>query len=95
MSMKEAYQKKMKAQLDVWSAEIDRLKAQAAKMEADAEIKVQREIDDLRAKRDAAAEKLARLERAGDDAWEDLKAGVEGAWDSLARAVKSASARFK
>lgn len=95
MSMKEAYQKKMKAQLDVWSAEIDRLKAQAAKMEADAEIKAQRELDDLRAKRDAAAEKLERLERAGDDAWEDLKSGVEGAWDSLASSVKSASARFK
>jgi hypothetical protein len=95
MSMKEAYQKKMKAQLDVWSAEIDKLKAQAAKMEADTEIRAQREIDDLRAKRGAAAEKLARLERAGDDAWEDVKAGVEGAWDTLASAMKSASARFK
>ena len=95
MSMQEAYQKKMKAQLDVWSAEIDKLKAQATKMEADAEVKAHREIDDLRAKRDAAEEKLARLERAGDDAWEDVKAGVESAWDSLADAVKSASARFK
>jgi hypothetical protein len=95
MSMKEAYQKKMKAQLDVWSAEIDKLKAQAMKMEADAEVKAQREIDDLRAKRDVAVEKLARLERAGDDAWEDVKAGVEGAWDTLASAMKSASARFK
>lgn len=95
MSMKEAYQKKMQAQLDVWSAEIDRLKAQAAKMEADAQIKSMKQIDELRAKRDAAAEKLARLERAGDDAWEDLKGGIEGAWDSLASALKDASARFR
>lgn len=95
MGMKEAYQKKMQAQLDVWSAEIDRLKAQAARMEADAQIRSMKQIDGLRAKRDAAAEELARLERAGDEAWEDLKNGIEGAWDALASAVKDASSRFR
>ena len=29
------------------------------------------------------------------DAWEDLEAGTESAWDSLGEAVKSATSRFK
>lgn len=95
MDMKEAYKEKMQAQLDEWTAEIDKLKARARGMEADAQISSMKEIDALRAKRDAAAEKLEQLERAGDEAWEDLRSGVERAWDALASSVKSASARFK
>lgn len=95
MNMKEAYKEKMQAQLDEWSAEIDKLKARARGMEANAQISSMKEIEALRAKRDAAAEKLVQLERAGDDAWQDLKSGVERAWDTLASSVKSASARFK
>jgi hypothetical protein len=29
------------------------------------------------------------------DAWEDLKEGVEGAWDALSTGVKKAASRFK
>ncbi len=36
MGEKELYQQKMKAQLDLWKAEIDKLKAKAAGVNADA-----------------------------------------------------------
>ena len=95
INMKEAYEKKLRARLDEWSAEIDKLKAKADGAEADAQIAYQKHIDELRAMRDDAAVRLTELEKAGDDAWEDLKAGAENAWDSLASAMKSATSRFR
>jgi len=42
-----------------------------------------------------AKEKLGELKAAGDDAWEDLKAGIASAWDSVGDALKSAKKRFE
>lgn len=95
MSMKAAYEKKLRAHLDEWNAEINKLKAKAERAEADAQLQYNEEIAKLQSMRDGAAAKLSELEAAGDDAWEDLKAGIENAWDSMAVAVKSATSRFK
>jgi len=95
MSRKEAYQKKLQAQLDEWKAEIDKLKAKADKKEADVQIEYYKQIESLRVKQEAARVKLHELERAGENAWEDLKAGIESAWDDLSNAVQSAVSRFK
>jgi hypothetical protein len=45
--------------------------------------------------KETAGKKLSELQAAGDDAWEDLKAGIESSWASLRNAVKSATSRFK
>ena len=95
MSMKESYQKKLQAQLDEWSAEIDKLKAKADGAEADAKLEYYKQIEELRSMQAAANEKLAELKEAKDDAWEDLKAGMDSAWGSLGNALKSARSRFK
>lgn len=95
MSMKESYEKKLQAQLDEWNADIGKLKAQAEKAEADAKIKYNKEIEELQAMQAAAKKKLAQLKEAGDDTWEDLKAGIENAWDSLSKAMKSTASKFK
>lgn len=95
MSMKEAYEQKLQAQLDEWSAEIDKLKARADDAEADAQLEYYKEIEELRSMQEEASNKLAELKDASDDAWEDLKAGADSAWDSLGSALKSASSRFK
>ena len=95
MSMKEAYEQKVQAQLDEWSAEIDKLKAKADSAEADAQLEYYKRIEELRSMQETAANKLTGLKDAGDDAWEDLKAGIESAWDSLGNALKSAASRFR
>jgi uncharacterized protein YhaN len=95
MSMKESYQQKLQAQLDEWGAEIDKLKAKADKAEADAKLEYYEQIEDMRVKQETAKDKLAELTAASDDAWEDLKAGVEGAWLALGDAVGNATSRFK
>ncbi len=95
MSMKEAYEKKLQAQLDEWSLEIDKLKAKADKADAEAQLEYYKQIEKLRSMQEESNQKLAELKAAGDDAWEDLKAGTDSAWDSLGHALKSAVSRFK
>jgi len=94
MSMKKAYEQKLQAQLDEWSAEIEKLKAKVDNAEADTQLNYYKQIEEIRSMQESAANKLVELKDAGDDAWEDLKAGIDSAWDSLGNAVKSAASRF-
>jgi uncharacterized coiled-coil DUF342 family protein len=91
MNMKEVYQKKLQAQLDQWSAEIDKLKAKADNAEADVQIEYYKQIEELRTMQKSANSKLTELKASSDDAWEELKAGMDSAWNSL----KSATSKFK
>ena len=95
MSLKDAYLQKIEAQLAEWKSEIDKMKAKADKADAEAKLEYYEQIEELRTKQQAAQEKFTQLKDAGEDAWEDLKAGVELAGVSLAEAIKSASSRFK
>ena len=95
MSMKEAYKKKLEAQFDEWKVEIDKLKAKANKAEADAQIKYHKQIENIRTKQEAVQEKLVELKGSGDEAWEDLKAGLDNAMKNLGDAIKTANSRFK
>lgn len=95
MSMKESYEKKLQAQLDEWSADIDKLKARADKAEANVQIAYYKQVDELRSLQKTASQKLADLKDAGDDAWEELKASIEKTWDKLGHELKSAISRFK
>lgn len=95
MSMKKEYEKKLQAQLDEWSAEIDKLKAQAEGEKADKKIEYYEQIDKLKSMKASANEKLTELQNASDEAWEDLKSGIDNAWNSLGDAVNSAKSRFK
>lgn len=94
MDRKEAYQEKLSAQLDEWKAEIDKLDARAQKVEGEIKVEFLNKVDQLRAQQEIASHKLANLQQAGDEAWDDLKAGVDIAWKNLGTAVKSAAARF-
>ncbi len=94
MSSKEGYEKKLAAQLAEVEADVDKLKAKARQAEADAQIELNRKVEMLKAKRDTAKKQLDSLRASGDDAWTDLKDGVQSAFDELGNAVKDARARF-
>ncbi|MDK2849329.1 MAG: hypothetical protein PWP34_2682 [Desulfuromonadales bacterium] len=94
MESKEAYEKKLQAQLDEWNAEIAKLKAKADKAEAEARIEYHQRIEELRAMQETARSKLDKLKAAGDNAWQDLKEGLDQAWEDLGKAVKAARSRF-
>lgn len=95
MGLKETYQNKIEAQLIERRADIDKMKAKADQAEADVKLEYYKQIETLLEKQDAAQKKLKELKEAGGAAWEDLKAGIELALDSLGEAVKSANSRFK
>ena len=95
MGLKDAYLEKMEAQFREWGAKIDELKAKADKAEAGAKIEYIKQLDVLKAKRDAAQTKLGEIRAAGEDAWEGMKSGVEGAWTELKAAIDGAATKFK
>lgn len=95
MSKRSEYVEKMKTKLDEWNADIDKLEARAKIAEAELKTDYQEQIAVLKRQRDEAKVKLKTLESASDEAWEDIKTGVEMAWSSLNSAVNSALSRFK
>ncbi|MDD3618115.1 MAG: coiled coil domain-containing protein [Desulfobulbaceae bacterium] len=95
MSMKDAYQKKMEAQLKEWSAKIDVLKAKADKAGAEQKIKYNEMIESLRARQGKVREKLDKLRASSGTAWEEVRGSVEHAWDELKNAVERAGKKFK
>jgi vacuolar-type H+-ATPase subunit I/STV1 len=95
MSTRDEYIQKMHALLDKMNAEIDDLSARAGEAKADVRDEYQERIAQLRAKQEEARTKLASLRDAGEGAWQDLKAGVEMAWDAVGEAIDSAKSHFK
>jgi len=95
MTDKDAYVQKLHAKLDEWDAEIDKLKAKADKAGADSRAEYQKQIEALREKRKNAETKIREVFGAGEGALEELKSGVQGAWDSMEEALKSARSKFK
>ena len=94
MSSREAYEKKLQAQLDEWHAEIDKLRAKAKKASAQAQIDAERHVATLESKRNEAMRQMETFRQAGEGAWTELRAGLEMAWQDLAEAVKSARSKF-
>lgn len=95
MNERELYQQKKQAQLDEWTAEVDRLRAEASGASADAQLELDREIEALEGKIEEGKTKLAEIAEASDDTWESIKDGVESAWDSMKFAFSDAAAKFK
>jgi len=95
MEMQNAYRQKMTAQLKEWGAQINLLEARVENAGADARIKGAEELDSLRAKQRAASAKMKELEKAGSEAWEQLKETAETIWADLRAGIADAQARFK
>lgn len=95
MSNKNVYVEKLKAQLDVWAADLDKLEARAKIAGADARVELERQIAELRKNQDVAKAKLQDIEDSSEDAWNDLKDSVENAWNRLRDGLEDAASRFK
>jgi hypothetical protein len=95
MTKRDDYVRKMHTRLDEWNADLDRLTAKADLIKVQARAEYQKQVQDLRLKCDDAGKKLEEVKRAREDAWEDLKDGLERAWKALGEAFESAKSRFK
>lgn len=94
MSNKEAYKQKVRAQLDEWKAEADKLRAKIKKNQADKKIDSQKYLDELKEKQKRVRAKLEQLEDASEDAWEDLKDGLEKTSAELKQTFTKVRSKF-
>jgi uncharacterized protein YhaN len=94
METRDEYQGKMESQFSEWGKEIDNLKARADKAAADTRQGYYDEIEALRAKESSMRTKLQELKTSGDDAWGDLKEGLDNSWNQVKDSFNKAAARF-
>ena len=95
MENKERFIKTVHAKIDQWDAEIDKLSAKAAMIEAESKEEYYKQIADLKTKRSQIEESLAKVQHSGEEAWQDLKSGLDLAFETMSEALKSATSRFK
>lgn len=93
-SKKDAYVQKLKAKIDEWNADLDKLAAKADQAEGETKIKYQHKMQELREKRQDFEKKLENLNEASESAWEDLKEGVEKSWETWKDSFNKAKSEF-
>lgn len=78
---------KLEAQLKEWGTKLEEMTAKAAdtgvKAKAEAKAQSDKRISDLKAKYQAAEDKLAEFRAAGNGKWDNFKDDIESLWKSL------------
>jgi chromosome segregation ATPase len=92
---KDEYIEGLAAELKEWSAQINLLTAKTENAAAHMKLKYAEELDALRAKQHAAAEKLKELQETSGDAWGTVKETADKVWDDLRTGLASAVSKFK
>ncbi len=91
---REEYIDKLASQLKEWSAKIDEIESKAKATRTDMKTEYEKQINQLKDKRDAAKQKLQELKGSSSEAWDALKAGSEAAWTDLKNSVTAAKEKF-
>ncbi|MBA4742189.1 MAG: hypothetical protein H2060_05725 [Azoarcus sp.] len=95
MSTRDAYLEKMKAQIDEWNAEIEKIEAKARGAQADAKIEYEKQLGTMRLQREKLRERMRDVNEANEDAFESLRESVENAWDELAKGFRDALNKYR
>ena len=91
---RQAFVDQVKARLESWNAQIDKLEEQARQAEAESRARIQDQLEDLRRQRDRAEEKLQDMRTVSDRAWRDMGKGFEDAWGAIEDSFHRAAKRF-
>jgi len=91
MINREEYVQKLKHQIEQWNAQM----AQWEATSRDAKDRYMMQLEQFRAKRDAAMAELRRLQSASADAWADMMKGTEAAFKSMQEAFENARKKFE
>jgi hypothetical protein len=84
---KEQYAKRLRQVVEDLDDQIADLEQRTQKATADAKIKLDRQLKELKQKRAVVNERLEKVKAAGADAWDDLKSGIRSAIEDLQRAL--------
>ena len=94
MTKRNEYLDKIKAQLEEWEYDINRLEARLDDAQDEAKVKLDKTINDLKVKQKDMQGRLKQLENAAEEAWTDVRDGLELAWDSLKLGFLAAKSEF-
>ena len=98
MENKDSYSKKMKEMFDdlnyKWSRERNKLEAKAQHAKVEVKKKFEEQLKTLQENREKMSQKLEQIDNASEEAWKDLKKGVDNAWKSLNESIKKARSHF-
>ena len=95
MSNRDQYLEQFKAKLDEWNAEIDKLEANARSAQADAKVRYDKQLTELRKMRDDAQKRFSEMQAASTEAWDAMLKGAENAWNVWADAFDEARSKFR
>jgi predicted nucleic acid-binding Zn-ribbon protein len=96
VSEKDKYVEKRREQIDKLNTELEDLETRisTADLESKAKLEHEKIIVDLRQKRNEARDKLAEIQAAGDNRWQEIKDGLEGVWTNIKYSIEKAKAKF-
>lgn len=92
--MTDAYAEKLQAKLEQWNAEVDRMKAKAKEMSADARLEYEKRLGDLEQKQQDSRSRIEAVRAAAGEASEELKRGAQEAVDDLGASLERARNEF-
>lgn len=95
MSSHQDYIDRLRNQLQEWDYELDRLDNRVRDLAGQARERAREQLDEARDYRREVEGKLEKLERSASDAIEDLRNGLEIAWDGLKTGYYAARAEFE
>ena len=95
MTARDAYVKKFKEQLDRWNADISKLEAKAKLPLAGMKEAYEKQLKEVRERRNALQQQMAEIQKAGDHAWDHLREGTDKAWKAMEESVKKTWSVFK
>ena len=95
MKTKNEYIEILAAELRELSAEIDVLTEKADKAANLVKQNCAADLEVLRAKQQAATEKMKELEESRGEAWEELKNTADTVWDDLRTGLSAVAGKFK
>jgi hypothetical protein len=95
MTARDAYVRKLKEQIDRWNAELSKLEAKAKQPLAGMKETYERQLKELRGRRNVVQQQLVEIQKAGDHAWDDLREGTDKAWKAMEESIKKAWSVFK
>ena len=91
----EIYKEKAQARYDRFNAKIDEFVARFNETKADAKLEMKNQFEDLTNQRRTVADKLDRMRNAGEDAWQEMRSGVDDALDDLERTYQKTTQKLE
>ena len=95
MSSHQDYIERLRKQLEEWDYELDRLEYRVRDLAGQAEQRAQEQLESARTYRQEVESKLEKLEESASHAFEDIRDGLEIAWDGLKTGFYAARAEFE